>query len=242
MEIVNEHDLPTNVVSGKHIIDLWNFEMATHHYAVKLLIRFKHLKLFHAGTQTVLANLRLRYWIIHGMERIKSVVNECVICHRLKAKRATQFRGALPPDRVSIAREPLTGLPEKDVSNVTGNKLSFSQFCNEIKQNFWKRWSTEYLTKLQSRSKWFKHGKNLKENDMVLLKEDNVPPLHWSLGRNVQVMPGSDGTIRVITKLKLKTEYLQGQQLKSVLYRLNPILKAVEAATSRGGEYWEMSK
>ncbi|KAH1008062.1 hypothetical protein HUJ04_005213 [Dendroctonus ponderosae] len=35
-------------------------------------------------------------------------------------------------------------------------------------------------------------------------------------------------------------EYLQGQQLKSVLYRLNPIFKAVEAATSRGGECWEM--
>ncbi|ERL96002.1 hypothetical protein D910_00786 [Dendroctonus ponderosae] len=57
---------------------------------------------------------------------------------------------------------------------------------------------------------------------MVLLQEDNVPPLHWSFGRIVQVMPGSDGT--------------------SVLYRLNPILKAVEAATSRGGECWEMSK
>ncbi|ERL95738.1 hypothetical protein D910_00188, partial [Dendroctonus ponderosae] len=38
---------------------------------------------------------------------------------------------------------------------------------------------------------------------MVLLKEDNVPPLHWSLGRIVQVMPGSDGTVRVI-KIKAK--------------------------------------
>ncbi|GFY32051.1 uncharacterized protein TNCV_2621881 [Trichonephila clavipes] len=33
---------------------------------------------------------------------------------------------------------------------------------------------------------------------MVLVKEDNFPPLQWSLGRVVQVFPGDDGAVRVV--------------------------------------------
>ncbi|GFU42522.1 histone-lysine N-methyltransferase SETMAR [Trichonephila clavipes] len=33
---------------------------------------------------------------------------------------------------------------------------------------------------------------------MVLVKEDNLPPLQWSLGRVVQVFPGDDGAVRVV--------------------------------------------
>ncbi|GFS93321.1 intraflagellar transport protein 52 homolog [Trichonephila clavipes] len=33
---------------------------------------------------------------------------------------------------------------------------------------------------------------------MVLVKENNLPPLQWSLGRVVQVFPGDDGAVRVV--------------------------------------------
>ncbi|GFY18131.1 hypothetical protein TNCV_2045391 [Trichonephila clavipes] len=33
---------------------------------------------------------------------------------------------------------------------------------------------------------------------MVLVKEDNLPPLQWSLGGVVQVFPGDDGAVRVV--------------------------------------------
>lgn len=34
---------------------------------------------------------------------------------------------------------------------------------------------------------------------MVLLREDNVPPLKWKLGRVTEIHPGQDGNVRVVT-------------------------------------------
>lgn len=34
---------------------------------------------------------------------------------------------------------------------------------------------------------------------MVLVKEDNLPPLQWPLGRVTHVIKGADGNIRVVT-------------------------------------------
>lgn len=361
--------------------------LPANHYVVGLIIRFEHLKLFHAGPQAVLANLRLKYWIVHGLVKVKSVLSECVICHRFKAKPANQMMGSLPADRTSAARpfikvgidfggplmikqsrlrgtttsksyialficmvtkaihievvsslsteafihtlnrfiarrgcpnfiysdnatnfqganhllkevylffknqknlaeinnmlvtreiewcfipplsphwgglweagvksakfhlrrivgnamltfeelttvlaqieailnsrplcpvssdpsdlncltpahfligEPLTSIPEKDVSDKPNNRLNFFQLCTKLKQNFWKRWSVEYLTRLQNRPKWFDSKRNLEVNTMVLLREDNMPPLKWRLGRVIKVMPGSDGRVRVV--------------------------------------------
>ncbi|GFX95738.1 uncharacterized protein TNCV_4886641 [Trichonephila clavipes] len=50
----------------------------------------------------------------------------------------------------------------------------------------------------QPATKWNKPRRNLKVNDMVLVKEDNFPPLQWSLGRVVQVFPGDDGAVQVV--------------------------------------------
>ncbi|XP_076383131.1 uncharacterized protein LOC143260694 [Megalopta genalis] len=43
------------------------------------------------------------------------------------------------------------------------------------------------------------HGNPLKVGDMVLIKEDNLPPLKWALGRVVELHPGQDGICRVFT-------------------------------------------
>lgn len=32
---------------------------------------------------------------------------------------------------------------------------------------------------------------------LVLVKEDNTPPLHWILGRVTNVMPGRDDRVRI---------------------------------------------
>lgn len=41
--------------------------------------------------------------------------------------------------------------------------------------------------------------KNLEIGNMVLLKDDNAPPLHRPLGRITQIHPGNDGVVRVVT-------------------------------------------
>ncbi|KAH9644642.1 hypothetical protein HF086_011811 [Spodoptera exigua] len=72
-----------------------------------------------------------------------------------------------------------------------------------MNKQLWKRWSSEYLQQLQARSKWRKPNRNFKIGDVVLIKEENLPPGKWALGRIQDVHPGKDNYVRVVS---LKTK------------------------------------
>ncbi|GFX55639.1 integrase catalytic domain-containing protein [Trichonephila clavipes] len=44
----------------------------------------------------------------------------------------------------------------------------------KLRQNFWDRWSTEYLHRLQSRSKWWRTKPNLQLGDMVIVEKEKL--------------------------------------------------------------------
>ncbi|GFY17399.1 integrase catalytic domain-containing protein [Trichonephila clavipes] len=81
------------------------------------------------------------------------------------------------------------------------------RLLTRMTQHFWNRWSSEYLTLLQSRSKWRIVQKNLDIGDLVLIKHDNSPPLQWKLGKVTETFPGKDGKVRVV-KVKTQTSEL----------------------------------
>jgi hypothetical protein len=91
------------------------------------------------------------------------------------------------------------------------------QLTEQMMQRFWKTWSSDYLTQLQRRSKWNIPTKNIKKDDIVLVKEDNLPPGKWALGRVEKVHPGSDGYVRVTT---IKT---QTGTFKRPILKLSPL-------------------
>jgi hypothetical protein len=98
--------------------------------------------------------------------------------------------------------EPLNCFPEYDFTEVPINRLARWEFVERLRQQFWKRWTKEYLTQLQSRSKWKTDAVTTGSLDigkMVVLAEDNLPPLQWKIGRIVETHPGDDGKIRVVT-------------------------------------------
>ncbi|UYV64954.1 hypothetical protein LAZ67_3002556 [Cordylochernes scorpioides] len=66
-----------------------------------------------------------------------------------------------------------------------------------LRNSFWSRWTKEYINSLQQRNKWRLSQDNLKPNQLVLIKEDNLPPLQWRLARILEVYPGSDQKVRV---------------------------------------------
>ncbi|CAK1583812.1 unnamed protein product [Parnassius mnemosyne] len=82
------------------------------------------------------------------------------------------------------------------------------QLTKQIFQGVWKRWKAEYLTQLSSRSKWLRPRPNMKIGDMVIIQDDNLPPGKWAMGRVVELHPGSDGHVRVVT-LKTKNGNLK---------------------------------
>ncbi|XP_077277117.1 uncharacterized protein LOC143905530 [Temnothorax americanus] len=94
---------------------------------------------------------------------------------------------------------PLNSIIEPDLTELKLNRLSRWQLIQRTVQEFWRRWSNEYLSELQSLKKWTTVQPNIQPGSMVLLKEDNVPPLKWLLGRIIETFPGRDGLTRVVS-------------------------------------------
>ncbi|GBO26086.1 hypothetical protein AVEN_46711-1 [Araneus ventricosus] len=92
---------------------------------------------------------------------------------------------------------PVTSVVEPEIIDTPDNRLSRWEKTTKVVQFIWKRWHRDYLNHLQQRSKWQFEKNDLKIGSLVLLKEDNLPPCKWVIGRVKDVIPGSDGKIRV---------------------------------------------
>lgn len=135
---------------------------------------------------------------------------------------------ALTPGHFLIQR-PLTAIPEPSLAEIPDNRLSKWQRVQQFSQAIWKRWSNDYLSDLQNRNKWTSRRDNLHVGTMVLLKEDNLPPLKWSLGRVTDIHPGADGQIRVVTVQTQHGSYKRGVQKISILPILDNQRRAEES-------------
>lgn len=102
----------------------------------------------------------------------------------------------LTPGHFLIGR-PLTSLPERNFQEHPITRLTRYQRIEQIRQHFWTRWCKEYVAQLQQRIKWRSCQYSLKIGTLVLLKEENLPPMKWKLGRIVEVYPGTDQITRV---------------------------------------------
>lgn len=104
----------------------------------------------------------------------------------------------LTPSHFLIGKS-IISLPDPSVLDVPTNRLSRFQFLQSLQQHFWSRWAKEYICELQNRVKWKTSKGELKAGTMVLIQDDKLPPLKWSLGRIIEVHPGKDGVARVAT-------------------------------------------
>jgi hypothetical protein len=74
----------------------------------------------------------------------------------------------------------MTSFPHPDLQEVPSNRLTQWQRIEQLRQHFWTRWSKEYISLLQQRSKWKSPQANVELGQLVLIKEDNLPPLRWN--------------------------------------------------------------
>ncbi|XP_062713843.1 uncharacterized protein LOC134290680 [Aedes albopictus] len=135
-------------------------------------------------------------------EELNTVLTQIEAC--LNSRPLTQISNdpsdldVLTPGHFLIQR-PLTAVAEPWLQDVPENRLSRWQKTEDFVQRVWSRWSMQYLSDLHNRTKWTRQKNNLFVGTMVLIKEDNLPPLKWLLGRVTEIHPGVDGNIRVVT-------------------------------------------
>ena len=87
-----------------------------------------------------------------------------------------------------------------------------------LANEFWVRWRKEFLSNLQARQKWFHKKRNFEVNDVVLVKDVELPRNQWPLARVTKTFTDEeDGLVRKV-QLQISTS-------KSELQR--PIQKLV---------------
>nr|CAH7738741.1 unnamed protein product [Callosobruchus chinensis] len=105
---------------------------------------------------------------------------------------------ALTPSHFLIGR-PATALPDPDLRDLPISRLSRYQLLQQVQQHFWARWSMEYISELQQRTKWKTQQSSIQIGSLVIIREDHLPPLQWKIGRVTKLHPGPDGIVRVAT-------------------------------------------
>uniref|UniRef100_A0ABD2WTZ1 Integrase catalytic domain-containing protein n=3 Tax=Trichogramma kaykai TaxID=54128 RepID=A0ABD2WTZ1_9HYME len=96
----------------------------------------------------------------------------------------------------------LSTLPEPSTLDVPISRLSRMQLLRNMYEQFWSRWSTEYLQSLQLRPKWQRKDVQIEVGRLCVIRSELMPPCKWLLARIIEVFPGKDGLIRVV---RLKT-------------------------------------
>lgn len=119
----------------------------------------------------------------------------------------------------------LLAVPEPSLLEINPNRLSRWRLVRQMIEQFWKRWATEYLHTLQQRHKWSEATPEIEPNDLVLLRNDSLPPAKWQLARVLTCHPGVDGHTRVVTIKTAQSEYKRPITQLCLL----PVRKAVPA-------------
>lgn len=182
------------------------------------------VKSFKHHLKRVLAHANLTYEEMNTvLVQIESILNS-----RPLTPLSSDPRDLVPltPAHFLIGRT-LMMLPSPQVNDTT---LSVSRYMrtHQLKAHFWSRYYKEYISELQKRQKWHKDGRRLKLGEMVVIKDDRLPPNRWLLGRVTGLRPGSDGVPRVADV------YTASGTLRRAFNRLCP-LPILETSISKGG-------
>lgn len=99
--------------------------------------------------------------------------------------------------------------PERHLLDINTNRPDRFQLVQDIVQSFWwSRWHKEYLKTLLLRIKWNATGPIFSIRDLVLLCEDNVPPLRWPMARILELYPGFD-CVSCVAKIKTSSGHFK---------------------------------
>ena len=104
----------------------------------------------------------------------------------------------LTPGHFLIGK-PLTALPDSPDPDRPITLLRRWELCQKLTSHFWNRWSDEYLTTITRLSKWQNPTKDLEIGDIVYLQNEPTAPTKWPIARVVEVHPGQDKRVRVVT-------------------------------------------
>lgn len=93
---------------------------------------------------------------------------------------------------------PLNSIPSQVDSTSKISLLRRWNLTQRLSYDLWNRWSAEYLTQLQRRSKWREVKRPVRVGDYVLIRDAGSFSQQWPKGRVCKLYPGKDGLTRAV--------------------------------------------
>ncbi|XP_076686025.1 uncharacterized protein LOC143378067 [Andrena cerasifolii] len=115
---------------------------------------------------------------------------------------------ALTPGHFLIG-DALLAVPDPPVEDVPRSRLSRWHLLQQMRLQFWRSWSREYLQSLQARNKWTRPHPQPRVGDLCILKNELLPPNKWPLARVTRLIPGPDGLTRVAHVKTSRSEFVR---------------------------------
>lgn len=126
----------------------------------------------------------------------------------------------------------LKAVPDNDLSSIPLDRLQKWHRVQKMFQDLWKRWHLEYLSTLQPRAKWCNPPIQILPDQLVVLRDENTEPMRWPMARILQVHPGSDGVVRVVTVQTPTGRYVRPVAKICLLPIASPTSSSDQAATN----------
>lgn len=101
---------------------------------------------------------------------------------------------ALTPSHILLLRRNAALAPEE--LNETDKYKARWKHVHLLANEFWQRWTKEYLPTLQERQKWLNQKPNFRVGDLVLLADKNTPRGEWPKALVEETFPDADGVVR----------------------------------------------
>lgn len=105
---------------------------------------------------------------------------------------------ALTPAHFLVGRAILSRPEDLSGLDVPENRLNQLKLLRRMQLDFWRMFQHDYLHQLQRRGRMARSHPNLCIGDVVAMKDENLPPTHWKLGRITAVYPGQDDLVRTV--------------------------------------------
>ena len=110
------------------------------------------------------------------------------------------------------------------------------KYVQYLADQFWRRWSREYLKTIISRQKWLGRKENFKIDDVVLLVDDSTPRSRWVIGKITNVYPDVHGVVRSVS-VKAR-----GNEMKRPIHKLCLIVPASNPDDGEGDDHCPNTK
>ena len=128
----------------------------------------------------------------------------------------------LTPNHILTAK---TGIPPPPPGEFVREDLYVRKRWRRVQfllEQFWSRWKREYMMNLTLRQKWHTAQRNIRQGDIVLVKDEDLSRNKWPLAKVVEANPDTDGLVRRVrvmigNKLSGKPSVLERSVHKLVL-------------------------